>query len=356
MIRKKIHVFVCVFLLSLALLPAWNIYHNKSIENLYNTDVVQPLIGWLSYQAGISIKPNQTYLGKDGWFFLGDVYMNGVDKKRRLSKQDKEKIQTAIHNSELWERWFLSQGVKSYTIMLAPDKDSVYTEQLPDWVKNPATKPLDYFKQNSDENIYVVLLDTLKQATQTYPFPLYFKTDSHWNQLGAWIGFKTLMLQLQQKHSHLIFNSHDFENSLYRYGHKKGDLANFLHIADYLDDYFVSSHHTLSNPPTVEVVDYDKRSTKGLESIHFADSQINPILYKNPKALNQEKVLWIHDSFGSSVVPFMLEHFAEVVHIHITGATTEKIMALVQSFAPDFVITTVVERESRDRFYLEAPL
>lgn len=356
MIRKKTHAFLCVFLVSLALLPAWNLYQNQSIKNLYNTDKIQPLFGWLSYQMGISINPQQTYLGKDGWLFLGNTYMNGVEKKRKLSEQDKEHIQTIIHNATLWKHWFLNQGVQSYTIMLAPDKDSVYSEKTPDWVKNPMTTPLSYFKENNNENIYVVLLDALEQARQTYTLPLYFKTDSHWNQLGAWVGFKAFMHTLQQKHPHLRFNPYDFENAIYQYGNKQGDLTNFLHIANYVDDYFVSSTHTTATPPTVEVIDYDNQTSLGIKSITFADSQHTPTLYKNSAALNQEKVLWIHDSFGSSMVPFMLEHFKEVMHIHILGATPEKITDLVRSYAPDLVVTTVVERESRDRFYSETPL
>lgn len=356
MIRKKIHTFLCVFLVSLALLPAWNLYQNQSIKNLYNTDKIQPLFGWLSYQMGISIKPQQTYLGKDGWFFLGNVYMNGVEQKRRLTEQDKEKIQTAIHNATLWEHWFLDHGVKSYTIMLAPDKDSAYSEKTPDWVKNTTTTPLDYFKENNTEDIYVVLLDALKQAKQTYPFPLYYKADSHWNQLGAWIGFKTFMHKLLQKHPHLRFNHEDFENSIFQHEIHQGDLANFVRSSKYIDDYFVSSTHTTSTPPAVEVIDYDNQTSLGIKSIAFADSQLTPILYKNPKALNQEKVLWIHDSFGDSIVPFMLEHFKEVIQIHTGGSTPEKIMDLVHTFAPDFVFTTVVERESRDNFYSKAPL
>lgn len=358
MFRKKVWVFLVIWLMSVALLPAINLYKNpqqRSLSTLYNTDFFLPYVGMIAYKAGISTASNHTVLGKEGWFFLGDAYETAFSKKRHLSDEDATAIALAVQNAEVWQAWFQARGVQSYTIMLAPDKDSVYPEYLPDWAQASGTTPLQYFEQLNQAGIYQILLAPLLAAKTQFTEPLYYKTDSHWNYLGAWLGIKALAQHLKSRHPELQFELEHFVDSLYAYGHKEGDLANFQHIAHLLGDYFVNFKSLLDQPPVAERMNYATGELQSKGPITFADSQREPTLFTNPDALNPAKVLWISDSFGSNLVPFMLQHFSEVMYIHVLGAEPTYIAELTERFQPDYVITTVVEREARIRFYAQSP-
>jgi hypothetical protein len=65
---------------------------------------------------------------------------------------------------------------------------------------------------------------------------------------------------------------------------------------------------------------------------------------KTPGALNDKKVLWLHDSFGNAMRPFMRATFSEILHIHPDLMPPDKLSAIVESYKPNYVIVTAVER------------
>ena len=134
-----------------------------------------------------------------------------------------------------------------------------------------------------------------------------------------------------------------------------GDLAKFLRLKETLRDSEVVvdilSEHTIET----EQYEFDTgrlKSTGGNPQIHTARQ---PLLVKSKHALNDKKVLWLRDSFGTAMAPFMAATFSETLQIHYETADTALLARLVETFKPDYVFVTVVERAARRKRFGSVP-
>ena len=173
---------------------------------------------------------------------------------------------------------------------------------------------------------------------------LYFKTDTHWNDYGAFYGYQYLMNeQFKAK-----YKSIPLSTPFSRLGHTGGDLARFLNVTDFVTDYNVS-------PVTPDSTLVKRLNLfTGESSIvdiqgNINNSEIkNAIQVKNDNALNDITVLWLHDSFGRAMSPYMHSTFSTVVHQHYGYAfkDMEYFQGLVDRIKPDLILLSSVERNS----------
>jgi hypothetical protein len=104
---------------------------------------------------------------------------------------------------------------------------------------------------------------------------------------------------------------------------------------------------------------YDFRNAtllyEGDNPLHGNMSDLN--LIQTPKALNNKRVLWLSDSFGSALAPYLTATFTQVLKQHWKSlAGTEDLKALVKDWKPDYVFVTVVERASlSEEFAIKLP-
>jgi hypothetical protein len=116
---------------------------------------------------------------------------------------------------------------------------------------------------------------------------------------------------------------------------------------------------TMKNTITQRVM-FAEAATQGL-SVHEMDGnpQVHtaqrPLLVKSEQALNQKRVLWLRDSFGTAMAPFMAVTFSETLQLHYDAANPELFARLVNSFKPDYVFITVVERGARRKRFGSLP-
>ncbi|HEU4853968.1 MAG TPA: hypothetical protein VFS89_01615 [Nitrosospira sp.] len=79
------------------------------------------------------------------------------------------------------------------------------------------------------------------------------------------------------------------------------------------------------------------------------------LLVKSKNALNQKRVLWLRDSFGTAIAPFMAATFSETLQLHYAAAHPELLARLVDTYKPDYVFITVVERGARRKRFGSFP-
>ena len=131
---------------------------------------------------------------------------------------------------------------------------------------------------------------------------------------------------------------------------KGGDLANFLNIKNIIYDENISVLEPIQN----RVI----RTNLATDTVTIVDIQGNinnatikkPIKIVNSNALNNLNVLWLHDSFGRAMSPYMHITFKEVTHQHYRYAFKNMLnfKELVKKIKPDIIILSVVERNSLD--------
>lgn len=83
-------------------------------------------------------------------------------------------------------------------IYIAPNKERIYADELPDYYGDPADEHAalqiySYLKTHTDIKIVYPLTEMI-DASQLYTDEyLYHKTDTHWNEMGAYTGMLSLL-------------------------------------------------------------------------------------------------------------------------------------------------------------------
>lgn len=146
---------------------------------------------------GVSSKED-VIMGTDGWLYF-DKTMPDYRGETHLSDTQAARLQRV---GELMAEYVESHGA-SFALTVVPNKATVYPDYLPYYARVPdsyeVTKPgcdsptpLYVLNQAlADSDWYVDMTAALSAEAKNTQ--LYHKRDSHWNNLGARIGYDTLM-------------------------------------------------------------------------------------------------------------------------------------------------------------------
>lgn len=363
--KRKVIFFIAFNLLVLLSIPAINILeapsrdaiHWKSKAFLYNMDFAPRWAAAILYPLGISTDPEQVIIGKDGWLYLGDMYLNTLSEDRRASSETDLALGKQIGATmSAWDAYLTGKGVKVFRLMIGPNKGTIYPEHMPEWARPAAHNPTDALISQDSGHRYVDLRPPLLEAKNTLPHALYYRTDTHWNPAGAAIGFRAFAQVIAKSDPSIVWPSpttYTISETAQRNG---GDLANFLRLSASLDDEEpVISPSTPAITTTTFDFDSKKMLTQGANLPVKAPN--TPILVESKDALNDKKVLWLRDSFGNSLSPLMAATFKNVVQLHWSEALKPggRFQQLVDEWKPDYVFITVVERAARSEFFTNFP-
>lgn len=134
--------------------------------------------------------------GKEGWyFFTGDNNIEIATGNYPLDEYDLELI--AQYQQSISD-YYHSIG-KEYILMLTPSKAGIYSEYLPmsDEVVSytPVDMVADYLKEHTDVVVYNSKPDLLNAKSEGQ---LFYKTDTHWTELGSYCAYKGLYEVMRQ--------------------------------------------------------------------------------------------------------------------------------------------------------------
>lgn len=354
--KRNIILFIVFSSLVLLSVPAINIYFAPNREAikleksfLFNMDFVSRWTAALLYPLGISTDPKKVIIGSNDWLYLGDGYQSTVSDDRRVATDADRVLGRQIGSAtKAWDSYLKAHGVKVYSIMIGPNKSSIYPEHMPSWAKPVPYNPVDVLTEELGSENLVDLRQPLLKAKRDFSEDLYFKTDTHWNALGAGVAFRYFAEQVGKIDPSIRWPSEEsyaLIGASKRYG---GDLANFLRLsASFLD----SDPRINSKVLPVQTSQTDYLTGKLLREGGNPEVGIPsvPLLIKSSGALNSKKVLWLRDSFGSSLSPLMAATFSDVLQLHWGQAMKQggEFAKLVKEWKPDYVFVTVVERAAR---------
>lgn len=269
-----------------------------------------------------------TVVGRDGWLFLGDrdaiAHYRGLDP---LSPQE----------LEVWRRvtverrdWLAERGI-AYLLVLVPDKHLVYREHMPDSLpRSGESHPLEQLSSHLQATTDVDVLD-LRPALLAAKARgrVYHKTDSHWNDVGAWEAYRAIHERLQRMLPALADVPAAATDPGRRVEPGLG-LANAIAMADaypeeILEARLVAPRATL-------------RPDRAPEKRGIAKT-LRPIRYEHPDRSRPRAVMF-RDSFANALIPYLAEDFSRVAFVWDRDLDPE----LVLRERPDVVIQEIVGR------------
>ncbi|WCO01499.1 alginate O-acetyltransferase AlgX-related protein [Psychroserpens ponticola] len=259
---------------------------------------------------------NRVVKGIDDWYFLGNEHNRVLDNTFGIHKYSDIDLFVMKQNLLEFNDYIKSLNIELYFVIV-PNKNTVYQEKLPYKVNQrdtPITQFLSTIDDSDDLNILdlrPVLLNSKNESTL-----LYHKTDTHWNDIGAHLGYEYVITSISKNINNLNvvplseFKSIDTV--------RQGDITRMINI-------------------------YDKESitsyTKPNNSVVINEK--NTYQYKKFKNSNKNsKLLMFRDSFAINWFDYFNESFGETLYLRYTNISKSQIT----EEQPDIVILEVAER------------
>lgn len=266
--------------------------------------------------------------GDSGWLYYNSE--NSLDGYRGVKHFSNRRLGILRDHLENRRRELAARGI-GYLIVIAPDKHTAYAEHMPTRYNRVGPTQLDQLAaelQGHPEIPFLDLRDSIHQAKDQGL--LYYLTDSHWNELGAWIAYQTIARRLQTTYPALQMAP---TGDYIRHPRltTRGDLARVLGLGGPLresEQHFVPVR-ARARPEDGLAWGFSDRVTreKGLAFTSSSDGEI-------------PSVLIFHDSFGEALAPFLSPHFQRAIYSWQRSDDQE----LIDQVHPTLVIDECVER------------
>ncbi len=257
-------------------------------------------------------------ISSGGWLFYDS---EKLDYMNTNAMTDAEITAAAVTLSLLEER-VTSDGGK-FTFVPAPNKASVYGEHMPLCYTRADENNLTRLSAKLTELgvTYTDLLGALTEAKKSSQ--VYHARDSHWNNLGAVIGYNEIMNTLGRPHKTYADASYTYEQIW------RADLDKLLYPSGgYMDwQYTFDITYSLfrfTSPAGV-------RDTAQQLAIFMSDKEENDtnISTQNLNKAPNKSLYMVRDSFGRALLPFMIDNYATANFVRtnrpeLTGSFKDK--------------------------------
>ncbi len=305
---------------------AYEAYLNDTLP--FRDQLIQ-LNSRINYFAFRKASNENVIVGKEGWLFYdGEDDGDPIGCYRGTNLFSQEELETIAKNLTDAERYLEERNVE-FVLMIAPNKERMYPEMMPDYYGEPAERYaalqlIEYLRECTDIRI-VYPYEKLMEAKQELPeLPLYQKTDTHWNYAGAYVACTALLGELQIDMPPLG----DDRIQIKEIANVSSDLADMLHLKNDLAGREVN--YAISGYDNHGVV-----NDKWDFSTEF--------IYHSEGA-DQRKLFVCRDSFCSAMSDVLGSQFCESYmiynHIYTNAAFAEQ--------EPDIFVLETAERYLRD--------
>lgn len=283
---------------------------------LYDRDIKGEVVygkdGWLFYSAQDDGDPIASYRGED-LFTREELRQIAIDLRKTRDNLKRQGIEFAL--------------------FIAPNKERVYSEYMPDRYGPPAEEYaarqlVDFLRQHTDLTV-VYPYEELMQAKADFPdIPLYYAKDTHWNGVGAYVGTRALLSALGIDTPAL-----SRENIQHAVGNGPIDLITLAHL-----------NGVLQPDDTYKVLD-------SLRPAYTVLSRTENLTTQAQAAAGQPVLFFRHDSFGEHMHDYLLPWFSSSFSVF----TQYQDDSQVDAAQPDIYVMEIVERYLRMRL-IKGPL
>lgn len=222
--------------------------------------------------------------------------------------------------------FYAKRGIK-YVIFVAPNKENIYSEFMPErmrriWKSDVSRmdKAVEYLKKHTKAEI-VNAKPAMVKAKSMVAQNLYFKKDTHWNNVGGYVGFEQLAAALRRQGARVS------APSVTRLHIGKGTLRD-------MDMEAGAKEWT-----------YEVGYREKLNSACAADERNELIsVCRTPGTGNPQKLLVWTDSFAAALQPYLNKSFGTVFYSTAGLKKLSEIEKIVDETKPDLVVDELVER------------
>jgi alginate O-acetyltransferase complex protein AlgJ len=272
------------------------------------------------FPAEIYYGDEKVIRGKNGWLFLAKDSNDVLAQHTGGARLSEAQLEQWRYVLETRTAWLERQGIP-YVFMVAPNGHSVYPENLPDSVQSAAERPVMQLTRYLEESgsFARILYPVPELTAHKARAPVYQKTDTHWNDIGAFIAYDRIAQELDGRVAMRRLSLDDFE---LRDQALAGDLGHKLFPPE-------ASPRTLG---------FHKSPSAVLESDNCVHGSGTVLRLRSGEAPSH--CMMFGDSFAYYLLNFFAESFARFTFVHLRKLDHE----VVWRYRPDAVVTVLTER------------
>ena len=278
--------------------------------------------------------------GRDGWlYYLAESMIDNRLGNTRFTLPQLTAWQVLL---EKRRDWLAAQGIK-YLFVIAPNKESVYTEFLPDWLQRSSGTKLDQFVDYMRLHSTVEILDlrpALREARKLSP--VYYQTDTHWNLMGALAADDAIALKMSNQIPGLkLIDRGNFQ--IQQKSGTGGDLARLAGEPALIDENIFTF-----TPKSFIQLEFQSSGTNMVDGRQFGTIPVPKMAITALNSRLFSHAIVFGDSFTIGLAPFLGCHFGKVTILEQDNFNPE----IILHDQPSFVISEILERS----LYSASPL
>ena len=270
-------------------------------------------------------------LGREGWLFYANEW--ALEDYENVMPYKPEELASIRKIVEERRAWLEQRGIRFF-VMVAPDKHTIYGEYLPPAIhKIGKQSRVDQVVKDLESNPGIEFIDPLEALFRAKPNQrLYHRTDTHWNDYGAFVGYSELMERIALYFPNVRkLSLDDYTVSVSE--EEGGDLAGMLSLSDRIKEERIAL-----------VPRFIPRAVDGArpypDPVDTAEYPGRNMVVKETRDPRLPKALVFRDSFSWPLIPFLAESFQSVVFVW----TFDFLPDLIEREKPDLVILECVGR------------
>lgn len=273
----------------------------------------------------------EVLIGRHGWLYYTGGY--GLEYAQRTNPLSARDLHRWCQVMEARQQWLAARGIR-FLFVLAPNKETVYPEHLPQWLRGmERPSRADQLLGALRDRTGVVVLDlrpVLLEARKEHR--VFSITDSHWSSVGAHRAYQAIMEQLGTWFP--AARPHPLRDFAQVKAPFSGDLATMLGASSYLREEGIKLRPRRGWTARFELAPEYATLRPWAPSYRPVRSK------KRGSAIG--RVVMIRDSFGEALKRLLAEHIGSCVYLWLdVGFPTE----LIEKERPDVVILELVERQ-----------
>ncbi len=303
---------------------------SKNFEAYYNDTFAgrKDLVSkYIKLKQALKIDTGQYFYGDKGWMFYDSVKVNNgntmVDYYGEVRFSD-EQLQKMVEGINMAADFYAKRGAK-YFIVIAPNKERIYSEYMPERMQKARVSEVsrmdaavEYLKEHT-KTVFVNLTQPILEAKADFPYNLYFKKDTHWNNIGAYVGFENVARTLNQNGVALP-QKHLTMEMIRPTGKRHVDMHPEALEMEYEIDYLLNNQSECVSPEKYVWVCDNK--SKG----------------------NGKTLMVLGDSFAGALMPYFNKAFSKTINAPAGNKKLSYYQKLMDTYKPDVVIDELIER------------
>ena len=301
-------------------------------DNLAGREQAQRAKAFIELKVLMSSPSPLVHIGEEGWYFYTNDHNLEIGQGTHLLTI--ETLEAIVRNQIRIQKALKDQGI-DYVLVLLPSKASVYPEYIKGGKYQVGTTLIDQVTVYLQEHTTIPIVNVkpnlvLAKKEQD----VYFRTETHWNHAGAYIGYEAIYRRLNElgiidtPPAAITTTPATF----------RGEFSAMMGYPGLLSAEQYRST-VIQNPQAFPVSDTEKvnqvitlMADNGIVGEYFS--------YSNPSA--QKSVLILGDSFFFTwkIPDLFSENFAEMNFIRTDNVVSE----IIEAVKPDVVILERTER------------